>query len=241
MTSGVRIIVIIPAHNEEASISLVISDIRQHLPMADILVVDDGSTDDCASQAVSAGAIVLRLPFNLGIGGAVQLGYRFASEMNYDLVARLDADGQHEAIYLPQLIESVISDQVDVVIGSRYMTGDGYHASRLRGIGTKLFARVVSLITGQHFSDTTSGFQATNRKAVAFLAAHLPSDYPEIEGLVLLCRAGFRVSEMPVTMRPRHFGQSSITPFRSVYYVFKVVLALFIELLRKPIPGRLAK
>jgi len=233
----VKTLIIIPAYNEAKNIAQVIATTRTSAPLADILVVNDGSADDTAAIARSAGATVISLPYNLGIGGAVQTGYIFANEMGYDVVARLDGDGQHDPAQLTGLIQPVASGEADVVIGSRYVSGQGYQASLSRAIGIKLFATLVSLITGQRFTDTTSGFQAANREAVAFLAEHLPTDYPEIEGLVLLGRAGFRVREVPVTMRPRQAGESSITPFRAAYYVLKVLLAILIGLLRR-LPDR---
>jgi glycosyltransferase involved in cell wall biosynthesis len=225
--------VIIPVYNEAASIGSVVLEIRLAAPQAAIVIVDDGCSDDSADVAEAADAIVIRLPYNLGIGGAVQTGYRFASELGYDIVVRLDGDGQHDPAQMEGLIRPILSGQADVVIGSRFVNEQGYQASVARSLGIKLFATLVSLVTHQRFTDTTSGFQAANRSAAAFLARHLPSDYPEIEGLVLLCRAGFRVFEVPVTMRPRRAGRSSITPLRSIYYTFKVLLAILIGLLRR--------
>ena len=227
-------LITVPAFNEEDNIGDVISCVKQHVALADILVINDGSPDATAAVARGAGAYVIDLPYNLGIGGAVQTGYIFAHEMGYDIVARLDGDGQHDPAQLVDLIQPVASGEANVVIGSRHVSGRGYQASLSRAIGIKLFATLVSLITGQRFTDTTSGFHAANLEAVAFLAEHLPTDYPEIEGLVLLCRAGFRVREVPVTMRPRLAGHSSITVFHAVYYVFKVLLAILIGTIRKP-------
>ncbi|MDO9069296.1 MAG: glycosyltransferase family 2 protein [Deltaproteobacteria bacterium] len=228
------IVIIIPAHNEQDCIGAVIASLKGHNYFADILVINDGSVDATSEVARRAGAFVIDLPYNLGVGGAVQTGYLFAVEMGYAIVARMDGDGQHDPAQLAGLIQLVTSGEADVAIGSRYVSGPGYQASRYRVLGIKLFATLVSLITGQRFTDTTSGFQASNREATAFLAKHLPADYPEIEGLVLLCKAGFRVREVPVTMRPRQAGESSITPWRAVYYVFKVLLGILIGLLRRP-------
>ena len=228
-----KFLVIVPMYNESASIGSVVSEVRLYAPQAEIVVIDDGSSDDSAHIARSTGATVIGLPYNLGIGGAVQMGYIFAHEMGYDVVARLDGDGQHDPAQLAGLIRPVASGEADVVIGSRYVSGQGYQASASRAIGIRLFATLVSLISSQRFTDTTSGFQAVNRSAAGFLARHSPRDYPEIEGLVLLCRAGFRVREVPVTMRPRQAGESSITPLRAAYYVFKVLLAILMGLLRR--------
>jgi glycosyltransferase involved in cell wall biosynthesis len=231
-----RLLIIVPAYNEEGSVGTVIHQIKRDLELqGDILVIDDGSTDDTAVVARKAGALVVSHPFNLGIGGAVQTGYIFADKMGYDLVARMDGDGQHDAEQLSGLIEMVISGEVDIAIGSRYLGKGGFRSSVSRAVGIKIFALLVSLIARQPFTDTTSGFQAMNREAACFLARHLPTDYPEIEGLILLRRAGFRVLEASVTMRPRQGGQSSITSLMSIYYVFKVLLAVFIEILRRPL------
>jgi glycosyltransferase involved in cell wall biosynthesis len=225
--------VIVPVYNEAASISSVICETRLAAPQAAIVIVDDSSSDNSADVAEASGATVIRLPYNLGIGGAVQTGYRFASELGYDIVVRLDGDGQHDPAQMESLIRPIVSRQADVVIGSRFVNEQGYRASLARGLGIRLFATLVSLVSHQRFTDTTSGFQAANRPAAGFLSRHLPSDYPEIEGLVLLCRAGFRVVEVPVTMRPRRAGRSSITALTSVYYTFKVLLAILIGLLRR--------
>lgn len=229
--------IILPAYNEAASLASVIDAILQEIPTAKVIVIDDGSSDDSAQVASLAGADVLTLPYNLGIGGAVQAGYLFATEAGFDIVARLDADGQHDPAQLTNLLTPIISGRADVTIGSRYLRGPGYKASFSRSIGVKMFAVLVSLITRRRFTDTTSGFQAANRDAVRFLAQHLPTDYPEIEGIVLLRRAGFQVTEVPVTMQPRIAGHSSITLLRSIYYVFKVLLALIVSLLQ-PLPRR---
>ncbi len=227
------ILAIIPAYNEAAYIGQVIGQVRQHLPLADILVINDGSTDATPQAARQAGAYVINLPYNLGIGGAVQAGYLFAWEQGYQVVVRLDGDGQHDPAQLAKLLQPLNRGEADVVIGSRYVAGPGYQASRWRAVGIRLFAGLVSLITGQRFTDTTSGFQAVNRPAAVFLAQHLPTDYPEIEGLLLLHRAGFRLCEVPVTMRPRQASRSSITALKAVYYVSKVLLAIFTGLLRQ--------
>lgn len=231
-----RVAVILPAYNEAASVASVVTAIRREIPTARIVVVDDGSSDDSARMASGAGADVLSLPYNLGIGAAVQTGYLFATEAGFDVVARLDSDGQHNPMQLTSLIDPIIAGQADVVIGSRFLTSSGYQASLSRAVGTKVFAVLVSFITRQRFTDTTSGFQAANQAAARFLATHMPTDYPEIEGLVMLCRAGFRVREVAVTMRPRKSGHSSITPLRSAYYVLKVTLAVLVSLFQ-PVPG----
>jgi glycosyltransferase involved in cell wall biosynthesis len=233
---GFKLLFIVPAYNEERNIGRVITEIAEHAGGAEILIIDDGSSDATASVARSAGASVIQLPHNLGIGGAVQTGYKFARQGEHDYVVRLDGDGQHDASFVERLIQPLRVGMADMVIGSRYLGLDGFRAQGLRAIGVKLFSVLVSLAVHRRFTDTTSGFQAANRDAVIFLADHLPTDYPEIEGLLLLCRAGYRVLEVPVTMRPRTNGRSSITKAKSFYYVIKIMLAILVEMLRRPLP-----
>jgi glycosyltransferase involved in cell wall biosynthesis len=228
-----RLLVIVPTYNEAESIATVIAQTLQALPNADVLVVDDGSTDATAQVAARAGATVLSLPFNLGIGGAVQTGYRFAITQNYRWVARIDGDGQHDPAQLDPLLQRVMANKADLVIGSRYLAPNGYRASFARYWGARLFAIIVSLITHQSLTDVTSGFIVANRHVAAFLAENAPGDYPEIESLILLCRAGYRVEEVPVTMQARLAGKSSIGLLDSIYYVVKVLLAIMIGLLRR--------
>ncbi|MBS1251536.1 MAG: Polyprenol monophosphomannose synthase [Anaerolineales bacterium] len=233
-------LVIIPALNEEHTIAEVVQGARSHLPFADILVIDDGSRDNTAAEARRAGAIVLRLPYNLGIGGAVQTGFKFAHRHSYEYVARVDADGQHDPRDLSLLLGAVQHQEADVAIGTRFEHALPDRAtSFLRRLGTWGFARLVSFLTGQPASDTTSGLQCLNRSAVECLAAYYPQDYPEVEGRIVLHRAGLRVLEMPVVMHPRNNGRSSITPPRAVYYVVKVLLATLMAMVREtPYVGR---
>jgi glycosyltransferase involved in cell wall biosynthesis len=228
-----RLLVIVPTYNEAESITLVITQTLQALPNADVLVVDDGSTDTTAQVAARAGAMVLSLPFNLGIGGAVQTGYRFAISHNYRWVARVDGDGQHDPAQLGPLLQRVMANEADLVIGSRHLAPNGYRASFARYWGARLFAIIVSLITRQSLTDVTSGFIVANYHVAAFLAENAPGDYPEIESLILLCRAGYRVEEAPVTMQARLAGKSSIGLVDAIYYVLKVLLAILIGLLRR--------
>jgi hypothetical protein len=224
--------VVIPAHNEAASIAAVVADVRRCAPQAEIVVIDDGSSDETSAVARRCGAAVLSLPYNLGIGGAIQTGYRYAIG-RCDVVVRVDGDGQHDARYIEQLVAPLRAGEADVVIGSRFAGGGAYASSLPRALGIRFFSALVGLATRQRFSDTTSGFHACTRDAAAFLVAAMPPDYPEIEGLILLCRAGFRVSESAVVMRPRQGGRSSIGPIQAVYYVFKVTIAVLIGVLRR--------
>jgi glycosyltransferase involved in cell wall biosynthesis len=229
-----RRVAIVPALNEEASIGRVIDELRAFDPGLDVVVVDDGSLDGTARVASGKGARVLRLPFNLGIGGAVQTGFRFAFENGYDLAVRVDGDGQHDPAQLRFVLDPVLRGEADIAVGSRFAGGHaGYRSSRPRRIGISLLARVVSRIVGQRVTDTTSGFQALNREGIALFARDYPHDYPEVEATVMVFRHRLRLLEVPVEMRERGGGRSSITALRSVYYMVKVLLAIFVGLFRR--------
>jgi glycosyltransferase involved in cell wall biosynthesis len=226
-------IAIVPALNEEVTVGRVIDEIRGFDPGFDIVVVDDGSTDRTAGVAADRGAHVLRLPFNLGIGGAMQTGYRFAFEQGHDVAVQIDGDGQHDPSQLPAILAPVLSGEVDVCVGSRFTGTGGYRSSFARRVGIKIFARVVSAVVRQKVTDTTSGFRAVNRKGIALFAADYPHDYPEVEATVLLVKHKLRLMEVPVEMRERGGGASSITALRSIYYMTKVLLAIFVGLFRR--------
>jgi glycosyltransferase involved in cell wall biosynthesis len=226
-------IAIVPALNEEATVGRVIDEIRAFDPGFDVVVVDDGSTDRTAGIAADRGAYVVRLPFNLGIGGAVQTGYRFAFEHGYDIAVQVDGDGQHDASQLPAILGPVLAGEADLAVGSRFAGPGGYRSSFARRIGIQIFARVVSRIVRQKVTDTTSGFRAVNRKGIALFASDYPHDYPEVETTVMTVRHKLRLTEVPVTMRERGGGSSSITAVRSIYYMTKVLLALFVGLFRR--------
>jgi glycosyltransferase involved in cell wall biosynthesis len=232
--SELRRIAIVPALNEEHALPAVIAELRAFDPGLDLVVVDDGSIDRTPEVARALGARVLRLPFNLGIGGAVQTGFRYAFENDYDLAVRVDGDGQHDAAQLGRLIAPVLAGVADIVIGSRFASDErGYRSSRARRVGIRLLARVVSRIVGQRVTDTTSGFQALNKHGIALFARDYPHDYPEVEATVMVFRHRLRLVEVPVTMRERGGGRSSITSLRSVYYMVKVLLAIFVGLFRR--------
>ncbi len=226
-------IAIVPALNEEESIAVVIDEIRAFDGSFAIVVVDDGSVDRTAQVAAARGAHVLRLPFNLGIGGAVQTGFRFAYENGYGLAVRVDGDGQHDPAELPKILEPVLAGEADIAVGSRFAGEDSYRSSRSRRVGIHLLAWIVSRIIGQRVTDTTSGFQALNRRGIALFAADYPHDYPEVEATVMVAKHRLRLVEVPVTMRERTAGRSSITAVRSVYYMAKVLLAIFVNVFRR--------
>jgi glycosyltransferase involved in cell wall biosynthesis len=228
-------VAIVPALNEEGSIAHVIEEIRAYDAELHVVVVDDGSTDGTTEAVRAAGATVLRLPFNLGIGGAVQTGLRYAHENGFAFAVRVDGDGQHDPAQLAKVIEPVLLDEADIAVGSRYLAlgGEGYRSTPSRRLGIRILARTVSLLTRQRITDPTSGFQALNRRAIALFAADYPHDYPEVEALVLLARHRLRLREVPIEMRPRAAGRSSIRALSSAYYMVKVLLALFVGSFRR--------
>ena len=230
-----RTLAIVPAFNEADSVGAVVEEIRAFDPCFEVLVVDDGSTDGTAAVARSHGARVVSLPFNLGIGGAVQTGYRYAHDHDFDIAIQIDGDGQHDPCELPRLLGPLRAGAADLVIGSRFAGEGAYRAPVFRSVGIRLFARAISLLVRQRLTDTTSGFRAANRRAIALFAADYPHDYPEVETTVMVVRQKLRLVEAPVAMRARSGGQSSITASRSVYYMAKVTLALFVGLFRRTV------
>ena len=228
-----KILIIVPAYNEEESLPGVIQDLREHIPSADVLVVNDGSHDATVLVARKLGVMVLDLPFNLGIGGAVQAGYLYAERNAYDIAVQFDGDGQHLASEIKKLLEPLEANRADLVVGSRFMTMGGYKAPVFRKMGIGIFSFVLSRILGTTVTDSTSGLRVANRRVIEFFAHTYPDDYPEVESLVLLHRVGLRMTEVPVTMRERTGGRSSITPMRSAYYMTKVLMAIFIDLMKK--------
>jgi len=231
----VRRVAIVPALNEEATVGRVIDELRAFDPGLDIVVVDDGSVDATAHVAAAKGARVLRLPFNLGIGGAVQTGFRYAFEHDYDVAVRVDGDGQHDPAQLGRVLEPVLRGDADIAVGSRFAVegASGYRSSRSRRIGIRLLAWVVSRIVGRRVTDTTSGFQALNREGIALFARDYPHDYPEVEATVMVVKHRLRLKEVPVTMRERAGGVSSINAWASIYYMAKVLLGILVSIFRK--------
>jgi glycosyltransferase involved in cell wall biosynthesis len=231
------ILAIVPAYNEASAIGGVVRELRAVRPNLDVLVVDDGSKDGTAGAAARAGARVVTLPFNLGIGGAVQTGFMYAMEHGYDMAVQVDGDGQHIPSQIPILVSALESRRADVVIGSRFLDATrGYTTSSLRRVGVRIFTRVNSLLVRKRITDNTSGFRVFNRRALAFLSESYPQDYPEPESVVLLGRNGFVLEEVAVLMRERGTGKSSISALRSVYYMVKVLLAIFIDVFKTSNP-----
>jgi len=233
--SGVsRAVAVVPAWNEAGAIGRVVDGIRAFDPELDVVVVDDASTDETVEVAREHGATVLRLPFNVGIGGAVQTGFRYALANGYDLAVRLDGDGQHDPAELPKLLGPIVSGEADLVIGSRFVDASGsYRPPFARRMGIRVFARLVSLLGGQRVTDTTSGFIALDRVGIELFAREYPHDYPEVEATLVALRSGLRLAQVQVEMRERVSGVSSITFVRSLYYIVKVMLALLVASLRR--------
>ena len=227
-------VAVVPAWNEEGAIGWVVDEIRAFDAAATVVVVDDASTDATADVAEARGATVLRLPFNVGIGGAVQTGFRFARDEGFQVAVRLDGDGQHDARELEKLLGPIGAGTADVVIGSRFVDPGGtYRPPFARRMGIRVFARLVSLLGGQKVTDTTSGFLALNRSGIELFATEYPHDYPEVEATLVALRSGLRLTQVQVEMRERQAGTSSITFVRSLYYIVKVMLALLVASLRR--------
>ena len=236
MTSKLaRNLAIVPAHNEEGAVGDTVRAIHELAPDFDVLVLDDGSTDATAERARAAGAAVLPLPFNVGIGGAMQSGYIYARENGYEEAVQVDGDGQHDPRHMHELLARLRGEPaVNMVTGSRFLdpSGEGYRSSAARRVGIRVFARVVSRITGQRVTDPTSGFRMTDRRGIELFARDYPHDYPEVEAILLMHAHRLRSCEIPVEMRPRLTGSSAISSTQSVYYMVKVLLAVFVSLFR---------
>ncbi len=229
-----KVAVVIPAYNEEESISLVVDEINSINVNYELIavVVNDCSTDKTAEIIDRLDCIALHLPVNLGIGGAVQSGFHFAHENNFDYAVQLDGDGQHPAHEIPNLIDLSIKQNLDVVIGSRFLNKQGFQSSFMRRVGIRWFSILNKMLTGNHVADTTSGFRLYNRKALEVVTEYYPDEYPEPEALVLYAKRKLRVGEMPVIMRERQGGTSSINAIRSLYYMWKVTLGVLFTYIR---------
>lgn len=230
-----RKLAIVPAYNEEGMVGRVVRDIGRHAPDFDVIVVDDGSVDATTIVAEREGATVLRQPFNLGIGGAMQAGYKYALHRGYDVAVQVDGDGQHKPEYLPAMLEALHTSgaEADMVYGSRFLGDPGYKVPFMRRLGNRIFGIVLSRICGQAITDPTSGFRMVNRNGIELFARDYPHDYPEVEAILMLNAHRLRIHEVHVRMNARGFGESSIDYPRAAYYMIKVMLAIFIGLLRR--------
>ena len=227
-----RLLVLIPAFNEEGAVAGVVAEVRAAVPGTPILVVDDCSRDATRSKAQGAGAQVLALPHHLGLGGCVQAGYRLAYELGYDYVIRVDGDGQHDPRDIPTVLAALEKGDCEMVIGSRFVDDNGEHTNVLRAAGILFFRAVLRPILGQPVHDPTSGYVGVNRRALELFSATFPLEYPEIEALVVLQRKRFRFVEVPCRFRPRRTGRSTITAVKSLYYMIHVLLGVFVNVLK---------
>jgi len=227
-----ELLVLVPAFNEQAAVGDVVRSVRECMPGIPVLVVDDCSMDGTIAVAKAAGAEVLMLPHHLGLGGAVQAGYKLAFELGYQYVIRVDGDGQHEAKDIPRLFEKLRTSGCEMVIGSRFVDGQGAHTSVLRSLGIRFFRMILRPILGRDVRDPTSGFVGVNRNALQVFSKSFPLEYPEIEALVVLQRKAFRFEEEACRFHPRRTGKSSITPLKSIYYIVHVLLGVFVNVLR---------
>lgn len=225
-------LVIIPAYNECASIQKAVDDIREHAPGFDYVVVNDCSTDETLAVCRENKLNYVNLSVNLGIGGAVQTGYLYACRNGYDVAVQFDGDGQHDAAYLEMMAEELIRTGSDMVIGSRFIEKEGFQSSGLRRVGIRYFSLLIRLLTGRRVTDPTSGMRMVNREVMGIYADSYPKDYPEPESVVAILCKGKKVTEVPVIMRKREEGISSIKGLKSIYYMVKVTLAIFMERLR---------
>lgn len=225
-------LVIIPAYNEQESILDTIKDIKTNAPEFDYVVINDCSKDNTLKVCRENDITILDLPVNLGIGGAVQTGYLYALKNGYDVAVQFDGDGQHDAKFLNAMADLLVKEQADMVIGSRFISNEGFQSSGIRRLGIKFFAFLTRFLFGKKITDATSGMRMCNRKVIELFVKDYPRDYPEPETVCRLLRKKCKVLEMPVVMRERSAGVSSISMKRSVYYMIKVSLAIFIERMR---------
>jgi len=233
-----RILIIVPAFNEKKNISRTLEDIRACGVAADLVVIDDGSQDGTSGVVRACGVRVVALPFNLGIGGAVQTGFCYALRNGYDVAVQIDGDGQHDTAYVKDLLVPILTGKADIAVGSRFIPPFlGYRSSFVRRLGILFFASLISFLTRCRVTDPTSGFRAFNRRALALFADEYPQDYPEPESIVLAHKSGLTLKEVPVEMRARRHGHSSIRYLYTLYYMTKVTLAILLDMLKRQQKG----
>ncbi len=223
-----KTLIIIPCYNEEENIEPVIARLRKEFPQGDYLVVNDCSTDNSAQLLKNGGYNFLNLPVNLGIGGGVQSGYLYAVENGYDITVQMDGDGQHNPKYLPAVIKPIEEGKLDMCIGSRFITKEGFQTSTARRAGIKFLSGVIRLLSGAKVQDVTSGFRACNKEMTRYFSMNYAQDYPEPEAIISSVMNGFRVGEVAVVMEERQGGESSISPIKGVYYMIKVSISLVV-------------
>jgi glycosyltransferase involved in cell wall biosynthesis len=231
-----KCLAIVPVYNERDSIGKLVRHLRRALPHFDIVIIDDGSTDDTARQ-VPPGTPVVSLPFNLGIGGAMQTGYRYAALNGYDVAVQVDGDGQHRPSEVIKIVEHMVDNDIDLVIGSRFLENVRYRQTVVRAFGSWLLRSFIRALSGHDITDCTSGFRACNKRVIHAYAHWYPEDYPEPEVILLLSRIGFKIAEVPVKMRQRKTGQSSIGLLSGAFYMAKVTTCLLLDLVRQPWPA----
>lgn len=225
-------LIIIPAYNEEENILGIVSEIKQKASDFDYVVINDCSWDDTLKLCEENGINVISLPINLGIGGAVQTGYKYAYMKGYDYAVQIDGDGQHDPLYLQRLFDNMTAENADMVIGSRFIDKEGFQSSKARRFGIRYFTFLIRLLTGKKITDPTSGFRMVNRDIIEKFAGDYPRDYPEPESVVSVLKENRKVVEVPVEMRERQGGKSSISLQKGLYYMVKVSLAIIIERIR---------
>jgi glycosyltransferase involved in cell wall biosynthesis len=229
-----KTLIIVPAFNESGNIQRTVKGLLVLDLKSDVLVIDDGSRDGTRQEALDAGAQVVSLPFNLGIGGAVQTGFLYAFEHNYDMAVQVDGDGQHDPTYIRALLRPLLAGEADMSIGSRFMADNaGFKSSFSRRLGISFFVHLINALTGVKVTDPTSGFRAYNKKMIALFAAYYPLDFPEPEAIVVAQQQRARICEVPVVMQARERGSSSIKRLKSVYYMVKVTLAILVHMIRQ--------
>ena len=226
-------LVIIPAYNEAENIVNTVHSIAERAPDFDYVIINDCSTDDTRKICERNKFNIVNLPINLGIGGAVQTGYQYAAKHDYDIAVQVDGDGQHDPAFLEEMCRKLMDGQLDMVIGSRFIAREGFQSSAIRRFGITYFTKLIRLLTGKKITDPTSGLRMAGKKVISQFAEDYPRDYPEPESVAAIIRKGCRVEEIPVVMQERQGGVSSISPLKSVYYMIKVTLAIFIEVIRK--------